>query len=315
MTITITAPLLPPPDLSTLTGPPVYAYDASGAMMMSITSHPNPVPAALDRAATMAGYQAAWTAACAPVITAHQAAGTQPAAAEWPPAPPLVPIWLAPPPGSTLIAPPAPQAGFWPVFTSGAWTMVEDHRGASGWDASGNPVRVLALGPLPAGFTTLTPASVTAAALAQAKTAALAGVIAYADRLTAQITSTYPSSVRASWPKQELEAMTWLAAQAASPATTPPTPLLTGIIAAKAVAGVATPAAISAVTAAEITALAQAVMAAATNYESLVTTVIGLTSGAATAINAAPDQATLAASLATIEAAAAAAALAHGLTP
>ena len=180
-------PTMPPADLTQLAPPPpIYATDATGALVAAIASHPNPVPASLNAAATLAAYQAAWqalmavyNAAVANVIAAHTAAGTQPLATDWPAvpaAPALTPVWIVPA-NATLTAPPAPIAGQWPVLKGGVWAMVEDHRGVAGWDASGDGLFIYRLGPLPAGFSTIKPAPAIAAEAA----AATAALLAYAN--------------------------------------------------------------------------------------------------------------------------------------
>ena len=298
--------MIPPPNFATLTPPGCYWYDAATGDCTIVNGAAYLGPMVLDPVASMA----AWNAAVAASPTTA-------------PDPAKIAVWDVPlingVAHGTLIAPPAIIAGQCPVFSPSTqtWSQVPDFRAQPYYDATGKQAGIMtSVGPLPSGMSAdATLAPVVAAKLAQAKITALAGVIAYADRLTAQITSTYPAAERASWPQQSLEAKTWLAAQATSPATTPASPLLTAIVAAGVANGAPTAAQISAVTPAQITTLANTVQAKATQYDALVVAIIGMRGAAATAINAAPDLATLATTLTGLEASSAAAATAFGLTP
>ncbi|MBV1702629.1 MAG: hypothetical protein KGQ46_12490 [Hyphomicrobiales bacterium] len=318
--IVISAPpmlTMPLPDLSGLVAPMAWNVLPSGELMLSMTSHPNPVPCALDHAATLAAYNSAWSALAATysaaveaVIAAHTASQTQPLASDWPvpPAPPeLAPVWIVPT-SATMLAPPTPVAGQWPVLTNGAWTMVEDHRGTNGWDANGNAMMIHTLGPMPAGFVTVAPAAVTAATLASAKAVALAGVIAYADALDAQVTANYPKAEQKLWPTQYAEAVAVTANTAAL------TPTLAKIAASMANnAPVPTAAQIAAVTPAQISTLAAMVLAKAAALEAVSVAVGYMRANAQAGIALAPDMATLATTVTALEASAAAAKTALGL--
>jgi hypothetical protein len=61
---------------------------------------------------------------------------------------PLEPGIFIVPELSTDIAPPG-AAGTWPVFKNGVWVSEPDHRGETHYDANGNPVVIVDLGPVP----------------------------------------------------------------------------------------------------------------------------------------------------------------------
>ena len=82
---------------------------------------------------------------------------------------------------ATALAPPAPRPQFAAIFTSGAWSEVEDHRGETWFDAVGVEVRIEALGPIPSGLVQTVPAAVAAANTKSARIAQLKSDLAALD--------------------------------------------------------------------------------------------------------------------------------------
>ena len=88
---------------------------------------------------------------------------------------PLEPGTYIAPTHSLEVAPPAVSAGQIAVVAGGAWTIAEDHRGATIYDqATGTPQEVSTIGPIPTGWA-LTPPPPT---LSQAQAAQIASLTA-----------------------------------------------------------------------------------------------------------------------------------------
>lgn len=330
-----TAPYLPNPvmpvfDDTSLVAPNITWFDGATGELTGSYSQELDEPA--TRAAWRAAYDAvllpwraayeaevvAWQAACA-ALPSSTLPGAYPAA-PMPVAAPAVPplagsaVWIIDPYHMTSIAPPALQAGFRPVFnaSAGTWSQVEDHRNVPLWDVTGAPLpHMNALGPLPAGALLVRPAPTSAqmaSALAAAKAQALAGVIAYADNLAASVTAIYPKAEQALWPEQLFEAQAVTANAAAS------APLLVMLVACAANnVPVPTSAQVAAVTSAQVSTLAGAVMAKAASLRAIGVAVAQLRTAAQSAIAGAADTAGLAAAITQIETAAASARAALGV--
>jgi hypothetical protein len=61
-----------------------------------------------------------------------------------------------PPLNAIRTAPPAKQAGKWPCFKNGAWSMVDDHRGETGY-VNGVRTEIKDIGPYPSGWSATAP--------------------------------------------------------------------------------------------------------------------------------------------------------------
>lgn len=325
-------------DLSTVAAPQVVWFDQATGELTG--TYPQTLDVAATYAACRAAYDAllaprqaawaaqisAWQAACTALLAKNEAAvppvstlETDYPAAPVMPAAPAIPAWEASAvrifdaAHMTTVAPPALQPGFRPVYNlqAGTWSQVEDHRNLPLWDANGNPLpHLIALGPLPTGAMLAPPpptAALVSAELAAAKAQALGGVIAMANTLSSAVTAAYPHAEQQTWPDQLVEATAYLANNATS------TPLLDALIAAFAANGVPTPAQIAAVTASQRTTLANGILAKSAALRTISVAIITLRSAAQAAIAAAPDQATLAATVTGLDAQAAAAKTALGL--
>lgn len=139
------------------------------------------------------------------------------------------------PANSTPVAPPAATAGFAAVWNGAAWSLVEDHRGVTMYSTvDGHTNSMVALGPVPVGYTLLAPPSnlyswignAWVQDLAKTKTAKLAQINAGADQIRAQVLAQYSQTERDSFPLQVAEANGWTANNAT------PTPTISAIAAA-----------------------------------------------------------------------------------
>lgn len=214
---------------------------------------------------------------------------------------------LVPPTGANMSA----------VWSNGAWSLEPDWRDAPLYAlANGAPVSATAIGQTPASLnaTNVAPPDATltwtfngtawarsstlvAAALASAQAAAIQQLLAYANAITAQITSQYPQSEVDSWPAQLVEARLVQAGQ------TPPAPSI--------LQAMVTAANSSSVT---LASLASAVIANATAYQNIVAWVQAIRVSAQAQIAAATDAAQLPSILASLKATANAQAQALGLS-
>ena len=129
--------------------------------------------------------------------------------------------------------------------------------------------------------------------LVEAQRAARARVVAYADAITARVTARYPATEVASWPTQAIEARAIKAGAGAADA-----PLLSALAAAWGMT---------------LAQIADVVLAKAAAYTAITAAVIQIRDAAMRAIDAAPDVATLEASLAAVRAQADAAAAQMGI--
>ncbi|MBV1705848.1 MAG: hypothetical protein KGQ37_01420 [Hyphomicrobiales bacterium] len=147
------------------------------------------------------------------------------------------------------------------------------------------------------------PLPATGPSLADRKAEASQQIVAFADRLSARLTASFPAAEQASWPLQVIEARAFVEGKGQQPAALVPTPLLSALLAAQ-----GTPAHAEA-----LGVLAQGVLAKSTAYGAVVAAIIALRSRAQAAIAAAADDAALAAALSASQAEAAKAAKALGI--
>ncbi len=120
------------------------------------------------------------------------------------------PLWLLPA-FCTLAGPPGIQPGFARCYLSAAgawsWQQVPDFRGQPLWDAEGvDQPAMTAPGALPDGVTNVPTPAILTAALARARTAAKASLIAAANVITGGLTGAYAQAEVDSWPTQAAEA-------------------------------------------------------------------------------------------------------------
>jgi hypothetical protein len=80
-----------------------------------------------------------------------------------------------PPDGAVRTAPPVYGQGKWPGFNGSSWTLIDDHRGESGY-VDGQPYKITDFGPYPPGWTSSPPPPTEAEVKASAKAALLSSL-------------------------------------------------------------------------------------------------------------------------------------------